>query len=105
MRRPTQPLPLPKLRDALRAEGRTQRGLAAAMGLHESNVSRLLKGERIMLTRDQIIAIEAYTGRSFGELADLASYNLTDEEAALLRTYRAASERKRQAVRLTLEAD
>lgn len=75
------------------------------MGIHESNVTRLIQGKRVMLSRDQIIAIEKYTGRSFAELADLASFNLTEEEAAFLRLYRAASQKKRQAIRLTLEAD
>ncbi|MDE2467401.1 MAG: helix-turn-helix transcriptional regulator [Bradyrhizobium sp.] len=88
---------LPKLREVLRdSPGLSQRGLAAALGIHESNVSRLINGGRQMLSREQIEIIEQYTGREYAYLAELKSQNLTESEAEHLRKFRAASEKARQ---------
>lgn len=84
-------LALPNLKAALNAQpGLTQRGLARFMGVHESNISRLIQGKAKMLTREQIRLIEAYTGRSYEYLADLKSQNLSEQDVSDLKALRKA---------------
>ncbi|MGN6313198.1 MAG: helix-turn-helix domain-containing protein [Rhodanobacteraceae bacterium] len=84
-------IPLPNLKVVLKStKGLSQRGLAAFLGIHESNISRLIQGKAKMLTRERIKLIEQYTGKSFEYLADLKSAQLTDEEESDLRAMRNA---------------
>ena len=95
-------VPLPRLKEALDEKGRTQRGLAKFMGIHESNIARLIKGERSMLSPEQIRKIEEYTGKEFAYLADLKGACLSDDEVELLRKYREASAAAREIARFAL---
>lgn len=84
-------VPLPNLKAALNeGEGLSQRGLAAFLGIHEGNISRLIQGKAKMLTRERIEMIERYTGRSFEYLAGLKDANLREEEAEMVAARRKA---------------
>jgi phage repressor protein C with HTH and peptisase S24 domain len=56
------------IRDGLTRSGKTQRGLAKAMGIDPSNVSRLLSGQR-KLKLEEIDAVAAYFGTGPGAIA------------------------------------
>jgi transcriptional regulator with XRE-family HTH domain len=49
------------LRDAIKRSGKSQKGLAEVLGVHPSQVGRILKGERILKARE-VEKIEAYLG-------------------------------------------
>lgn len=84
-------LPLPNLGPLLKeTAGLSQRGLAAFLGIHESNISRLIKGKAKMLTRERIRKIEEYTGQSFEYLAGLKEANLSNREESNVRADRKA---------------
>lgn len=74
-------VPLPNLAIVLReTEGLSQRGLAAFLGIHESNISRLITGKAKMLTPERIRLIEQYTGQKFEYLANLKDAAKQDEQ-------------------------
>lgn len=84
-------VPLPNLRLVLTTTpGLSQRGLAKHLGIHESGISRLIKGKAKMLTRERIKLIEEYTGKTFEYLADLKAAALTDQEQSDLDAMRHA---------------
>jgi plasmid maintenance system antidote protein VapI len=97
-------VPLPNLKVVLETtQGLSQRGLAAFLGIHESNISRLIRGKAKMLTRERINQIEQYTGRTFEFLADLKKAALTPEEIADLEAMRNAPPELMALVRKTLD--
>lgn len=97
-------IPLPNLKLVLdTTEGLSQRGLATFLGIHESGISRLIRGKAKMLTRERIKQIEEYTGKSFEYLADLKAAKLTDDEESDLRAMRAAPPELIALLRKTLD--
>ena len=90
---------LPRLASALKdGSNLTQRGLAAFLGIHESNISRLIRGKAQMLTRERIRLIEEYTGKTFEYLADLKEANLSEDEVAMMEARRNAPPEIRAAI-------
>jgi len=95
---------LPNLKAALAdKEGLTQRGLAEHLGIHESNISRLIKGKAKMLTREKIRIIEQYTGKTFEYLAALKEAALSEEEVDDLAALRNAPPEIQAVVRAALK--
>lgn len=104
MAKPMLDIPLPRLREVLRTtHGLSQRGLADYLGVSEGTVSRIIKGEIRMLTRERIKKIEAYTGKSYAYLAELDTGPLTEQEVSDLTALRHAPEDLRALLRKNLD--
>ncbi len=71
------------IRQGLKRPGKSQDGLAAALGVHPAQISRLLAGTR-RLRVDELAAISAYLGVTPETGAPLASPMSTDDDGAAL---------------------